>query len=209
MWNNQRFSHLPGHTEQPASGQNNPNVTQEYDQLSGPYDTVDQWLAQEEELLDEPNLTSIQPHPLLYIQSQPIQPAYNLSESTNQNPQTPSVKGITLCPTSEIPNPYRSLFPFGLFNAVQSASLEIAYHRDDNLVVSAPTGSGKTVIMELAMLRTILSSRTEVKIIYMAPTKSLCSERTKDWTNKFSQFGITCRIYTSNIDRSFELNIFL
>ncbi|KAL0072907.1 Sec63 Brl domain-containing protein [Phycomyces blakesleeanus] len=166
-----RFSHLPGHTEQPASGQNNPNVTQEYDQLSGPYDTVDQWLAQEEELLDEPNLTSIQPHPLLYIQSQP---KHHPSKASH------------------------------FVQPVKFSSLPVwrsyAYHRDDNLVVSAPTGSGKTVIMELAMLRTILSSRTEVKIIYMAPTKSLCSERTKDWTNKFSQFGITCKEFTGDTE---------
>ncbi|KAI9011898.1 Sec63 Brl domain-containing protein [Phycomyces nitens] len=75
-----------------------------------------------------------------------------------------------------------------------------AFRKDENLVVSAPTGSGKTVIMELAMLKAILGSRTEVKIIYMAPTKSLCSERTKDWIDKFSPFGITCKEFTGDTE---------
>lgn len=57
----------------------------------------------------------------------------------------------------------------------------------------APTGSGKTVLMELAIIRVLLNKGSDSKIIYMAPTKSLCSEKVKDWENKFSPFGIKCK----------------
>lgn len=60
------------------------------------------------------------------------------------------------------------------------------------LLFTAPTGSGKTVLMELAIIRTLLHSGTDSKIIYMAPTKSLCSERTRDWQLKFKPFDIEC-----------------
>jgi ATP-dependent DNA helicase HFM1/MER3 len=59
---------------------------------------------------------------------------------------------------------------------------------------TAPTGSGKTVIMELAIIRTLLNRGTDSKIIYMAPTKSLCSERARDWQAKFKPYGIDCNI---------------
>ncbi len=43
--------------------------------------------------------------------------------------------------------------PCRYFNTVQSESFLQVFSSTSNVVVSAPTGSGKTVIMELAMLR--------------------------------------------------------
>jgi hypothetical protein len=60
----------------------------------------------------------------------------------------------------------------------------------------APTVSGKTVLMELAIIRVLLNYGSDSKIIYMAPTKSLCSERVKDWENRFAPFGIKCEYYS-------------
>lgn len=59
---------------------------------------------------------------------------------------------------------------------------------------TAPTGAGKTVLMELAIIRVLLNHGSDSKIIYMAPTKSLCAERVKDWEQKFGPFGIKCMI---------------
>ena len=39
--------------------------------------------------------------------------------------------------------------PIRYFNAVQSPTFDVAYNSRDNMVVSAPTGSGKTCIMVL------------------------------------------------------------
>lgn len=52
-------------------------------------------------------------------------------------------------------------------------------------------------MLELAIIRALLNTGNSAKIIYMAPTKSLCSERAKDWENKFKPFGIECKLQKS------------
>lgn len=85
---------------------------------------------------------------------------------------------------------YRSIFKFGVFNAVQSTCFDTVYHSDSNVVVSAPTGAGKTVLFELAILRLFSTpSSEEGKVVYIAPTKSLCYERARDWKIKFERLG--------------------
>ena len=66
------------------------------------------------------------------------------------------------------------------------------------MVISAPTGAGKTVLFEIAMIRCMQDS-TSNKIVYMAPTKSLCGERVKDWQKKFSGATIKCEC-TGGVD---------
>ncbi|KAF9019053.1 hypothetical protein BDZ89DRAFT_1164864 [Hymenopellis radicata] len=48
---------------------------------------------------------------------------------------------------------YRALFKFGVFNAVQSSCFETLVNSNENLVASAPTGSGKTVLFELVIIQ--------------------------------------------------------
>ena len=67
-----------------------------------------------------------------------------------------------------------------------------AYETDDNMIISAPTGAGKTVLFEIAMIRIFRTNPTG-QIIYLAPTKSLCSERFRDWKNKFSTAQVKCK----------------
>lgn len=56
---------------------------------------------------------------------------------------------------------------------------------------SAPTGAGKTVLFELGIIR-VLQNDSKGRIVYMAPTKSLCNERYEDWKAKFAHLGVTC-----------------
>lgn len=44
------------------------------------------------------------------------------------------------------------------------------YHTDENVLLGAPTGSGKTISAELAMLR-VFNHYPGQKIIYIAPLK--------------------------------------
>ena len=44
------------------------------------------------------------------------------------------------------------------------------------------------VLFELAILRLFISS-PDAKVVYMCPTRSLCSERARDWTTKFQVLG--------------------
>ncbi|KFY73080.1 hypothetical protein V499_06836 [Pseudogymnoascus sp. VKM F-103] len=113
----------------------------------------------------------------------------------------PMINGIQLVSTRELPDRVRSVFPFPLFNAVQSKVFPAAYKSDDNLVVSAPTGGGKTAILELAIVRLIEShSSGQFKIVYQAPTKSLCSERARDWGVKFGNLNIATAELTGDTD---------
>jgi DEAD/DEAH box helicase len=58
-----------------------------------------------------------------------------------------------LVPTSVLPDHLKTLFSFEHFNAMQSKAFNVIYSTDDNVVVSAPTGGGKTACFELAIAR--------------------------------------------------------
>lgn len=79
---------------------------------------------------------------------------------------------------------YEELFRFSHFNPVQTQVFHTAYHTDANLLVGAPTGSGKTVAAELCILR-LVSAHPGAKAVYVAPLKALVRERMADWRRKF------------------------
>ncbi|KAL8655597.1 MAG: hypothetical protein Q9226_002980 [Calogaya cf. arnoldii] len=130
------------------------------------------------------------------------QPVKDSSSSTiNLRHAPPIVQGIQLVSPSELPDRFRSIFPFPLFNAIQSKCFGTAYRSSDNLVLSAPTGSGKTVILELAICQLMVGFQTgQFKIVYMAPTKSLCAERQKDWQSKFASLDLQSAQLTGDTD---------
>ena len=63
--------------------------------------------------------------------------------------------------------------------------------------ILAPTGSGKTGLLELSICHELKKS-TKPLIIYLAPLKALCHERYLDWNDKFSSFGIKCQELTGD-----------
>jgi ATP-dependent DNA helicase HFM1/MER3 len=60
----------------------------------------------------------------------------------------PTCQGIQLVSISNLPDRLRTVFPYPLFNAVQSKCFDQVFKSDDNFVLASPTGSGKTVILE-------------------------------------------------------------
>ena len=115
----------------------------------------------------------------------------------------PIVQDIQLVSLNELPDRLRSVFRYPLFNAIQSKCFPIAYHSNNNLVVSAPTGGGKTAILEMAICRLVSGFKTDhFKIVYMAPTKSLCSERQRDWQARFAALDLQCAELTGDTERS-------
>lgn len=115
----------------------------------------------------------------------------------------PIVQGVQLVSLNDMPDRFRSVFPFPLFNAIQSKCYSTAYQSNDNLVVSAPTGGGKTAILEMAICRLMSGFKSDqCKIVYMAPTKSLCSERQRDWQIKFAALDLTCAELTGDTDNA-------
>lgn len=120
----------------------------------------------------------------------------------------PMIQGIRLVSTHELPDRFRSIFPFTLFNAIQSKCFRPIYQEDYNFVLSAPTGSGKTVVMELAICRLVnMLKDCRFKVVYQAPTKSLCSERLRDWQSKFSPLDLQCAELTGDTDHAQLRNV--
>lgn len=104
-----------------------------------------------------------------------------------------SVNKKRLVAVKDVVKSFQNIFPFEYFNKMQSASFEKIYNTDDNCIVSAPTGSGKTVLFELAILRYLSKFSDSIenkKILYIAPTKSLCSEITDHWKSKFNNLNV-------------------
>ncbi|KAF2643541.1 P-loop containing nucleoside triphosphate hydrolase protein [Massarina eburnea CBS 473.64] len=116
-------------------------------------------------------------------------------------PGAPIVQGIEILTPGVLPDRLRTIFPYKTFNAVQSKCFNHLYKSDNNFVLASPTGSGKTVILEFAICRAIATNATgQYKIVYQAPLKALCSERHRDWQQKFGPLGLNCVELTGDSD---------
>ncbi|KAL1392900.1 hypothetical protein pipiens_012134 [Culex pipiens pipiens] len=101
---------------------------------------------------------------------------------------------------------FRHIFSeFTQFNEIQSLVMDDLLYADKSLVVSAPTGSGKTVIFELAMVRLLMNLEDadyggDFKMIYVAPIKALCAEKFNGWREKFERIGVKSAEVTGDTD---------
>jgi pre-mRNA-splicing helicase BRR2 len=119
-----------------------------------------------------------------------------------------------LVPVSRLEPWVRPLLPSNVkhLNHVQSRIYQAAFYSPDNLLISAPTSSGKTICAMLCMLHEIGQHITprhgsssggegaEVdvdlnafKVVYIAPMKSLVQEMTGNFANRFERLGLTVR----------------
>nr|XP_053631829.1 activating signal cointegrator 1 complex subunit 3-like [Cherax quadricarinatus] len=86
---------------------------------------------------------------------------------------------VTALNSSEL----EQLYKFTHFNPIQTQIFHCLYHTDNNVLLGAPTGSGKTVAAEIAMFR-LFREMPEAKAVYIAPLKALVRERVEDWRVK-------------------------
>lgn len=82
-----------------------------------------------------------------------------------------------------LPRPFLKIFP-SEFNLVQKHSFHDIWNTGSNILVQAPTGSGKTVLAKIAFLKTLLQPG---KGIYVGPLRALNDEKGKEFL-EFSSF---------------------
>lgn len=109
-----------------------------------------------------------------------------IKKTTNESRFEPR-KEQSLISVDVLPERYRCIFNFSTFNKMQSMAFQLIYQTKFNVIISSPTGSGKTVLFELAILNLIINSNEldlmNLKILYIAPTKSLCTEILNKWNS--------------------------
>lgn len=101
-------------------------------------------------------------------------------------------------------------------NRIQSLVFPVAYHTNENMLICAPTGAGKTDVAMLAILQTIASycspnqhvvpeatsfdvEKNDFKIVYVAPMKALAAEIVSKYSKKLAWLGIECRELTGDM----------
>ena len=116
-------------------------------------------------------------------------------------PKVKIAPGEKKIPTSDLPEWARPGFGSAKeLNRIQSKCYPSAFNGDGNMLVCAPTGSGKTNVAMLTMLREIGKHRNpdtgeimldDFKIIYIAPLKALVQEQVGNFGARLKPYGIT------------------
>ena len=105
---------------------------------------------------------------------------------------------------------------YNSLNRMQSLVYPVAYKTNENMLICAPTGAGKTDAAMLAILNAISHNLTpspvdepsasdflvnseEFKVIYVAPMKALAAEITEKLGRRLAWLGIQVREYTGDM----------
>ncbi|MCJ1226445.1 DEIH-box ATPase [Toensbergia leucococca] len=84
---------------------------------------------------------------------------------------------------------FQDLYPaWQRFNKVQTQAFNSLFATNDNVFIGAPTGSGKTVCAEFALLRH-WSSQSKGRAIYIAPFQELVDQRLADWQGRLGKLA--------------------
>ncbi|HDD46390.1 MAG TPA: DEAD/DEAH box helicase, partial [Candidatus Aenigmarchaeota archaeon] len=84
-------------------------------------------------------------------------------------------------------------------NPVQHAALKAGILDGNNVVIAAPTASGKTLVAEFAAINAIRQGK---KAIYIVPLRALANEKYNDFKEKYEKLGIKVGISTGDLDSS-------
>ena len=90
-------------------------------------------------------------------------------------------------------------YGFSELNPVQKQAVDSGLLDGGNMVVSAPTASGKTLIAEIAMMNTLMKGK---KTLYIVPLKALASEKYNEFREKYEKTGAKVTISVGDLDSS-------
>ncbi|SGY69108.1 BQ5605_C004g02960 [Microbotryum silenes-dioicae] len=108
----------------------------------------------------------------------------------------------------------RTFHAYASLNRLQSIVFPVAYGTNENMLVCAPTGAGKTDVALLAILRCLsglantplvgnakptLPPASSYKIIYVAPLKALAAEITLKFAKRLGWAGVKVRELTGDM----------
>lgn len=97
------------------------------------------------------------------------------------HPPHTNLLALSPLPVTALKDPdLESLYNFSHFNPIQTQIFHCLYHTENNVLLGAPTGSGKTIAAEIAMFR-VFREHPGCKVVYIAPLKALVRERIIDW----------------------------
>jgi replicative superfamily II helicase len=97
---------------------------------------------------------------------------------------------------AEVVPEFADAFPFGSFNEMQREVLPALLETDENVVVSAPTASGKTALAELAICKALEAGGTA---LFLAPLRALTNEKESEW-ERFEDLGYSVYVVTGERD---------
>lgn len=124
------------------------------------------------------------------------------------------IRDSQLVKISELDFLCQGTFNYKTLNKMQSLVYPVAYNTNENMLVCAPTGAGKTDVALLTILHTIGQFVTEAeegvididydefKIIYVAPLKALAAEIVEKYSQKLKWLGIKVRELTGDMQLS-------
>lgn len=72
------------------------------------------------------------------------------------------------------------------FNKIQTQVFQALYTSDENVFIGAPTGSGKTICAEFALLR-LWSKAEQPRAVCIEPFPEMVEQRVAEWKRKFGQ----------------------
>ena len=95
----------------------------------------------------------------------------------------------------------QSLYDFSHFNPIQTQAFSKLYQSDENILLAAPTGSGKTTVCaELALARGLIHQREDLKCIYLVPRQELADIQLNRWRKRFEPlFSCTISVLTGEL----------
>jgi pre-mRNA-splicing helicase BRR2 len=110
---------------------------------------------------------------------------------------------ITVLRDPTIESLYNTQFEF--FNPIQTQVFNSLYNTDDNVFIGAPTGSGKTICAEFAILRLFNQQNDQSKCVYIAPKQELCELVRRSWEAKFAPLGKRVALLTGETSADLKL----
>ncbi|KAL4073668.1 putative RNA helicase [Scleroderma citrinum] len=72
------------------------------------------------------------------------------------------------------------------FNKIQTQVFEALYNSDENAFIGAPTGSGKTICAEFALLRLWKKQGQRSRAVCIEPHQEMVNQRVSEWNDRFS-----------------------